>query len=100
MDRDETSKGYVYCSHCDNVVSRSTFKRHERKRYSVTLGSDQVVQPSDDQGEDKIPTPLHYLICIIFNFIRSVVVTQMSHCCRIVALPGHHRMAESFLFYF
>ena len=30
------SKGYIYCSHCDNVVSRSTFQRHERKRYSAS----------------------------------------------------------------
>ena len=32
------SKGYVYCAHCDNVVSRSTFRRHETKRCSATSG--------------------------------------------------------------
>ena len=31
----DEAKGYVYCAHCDNVVSRSTYERHERKRYSV-----------------------------------------------------------------
>lgn len=31
----DEAKGYVYCGHCDNVVSRSTYERHERKRYSV-----------------------------------------------------------------
>lgn len=33
-------KGYVYCNHCDNVVSRSTFQRHERKRYLASSKSE------------------------------------------------------------
>ena len=42
----DEAKGYVYCAYCDNVVSRLTYKRHERKRYFVlskavfTLGLD------------------------------------------------------------
>ena len=35
----DEAKGYVYCAHCDNVVSRSTYERHERKRYSVLSDS-------------------------------------------------------------
>ena len=36
---DEANKGYVYCAHCDNVVSRSTYERHERKGYSALSSS-------------------------------------------------------------
>lgn len=53
MEREEISKGYVYCSHCDNVVSRSTFKRHERKRYSVDFKSDQATTTENGDGEYK-----------------------------------------------
>jgi len=35
----DEAKGYVYCAHCDNVVSRSTYERRERKRYSVLSNS-------------------------------------------------------------
>jgi hypothetical protein len=92
MDRGEISKGYVYCSHCDNVVSRAPFKRHERIRYSGTPKNHQVARSSDDQ----VKVSIEYVhLCIIFNFIRCVVVAQMSHCCRIVALPRDHKMADS-----
>ena len=40
MESGNESKVYVYCAHCDNVVSRSTFQRHERKRCSATSGSE------------------------------------------------------------
>ena len=40
MESGNESKGCVYCTHCDNVVSRSTFQRHERKRCSATSGSE------------------------------------------------------------
>ena len=53
MEREEITKGYVYCSHCDNVVSRSTFKRHERKRYSVDFKSDQATTTESGDGEYK-----------------------------------------------
>jgi len=35
----DEAKGYVYCTHCDDVISRSTYERHERKRYSVLSNS-------------------------------------------------------------
>lgn len=35
----DEAKGYVYCAHCDNVVSRSTYERHERKRYLALSNS-------------------------------------------------------------
>ena len=54
MERDEITKGYVYCSHCDNVVSRSTFKRHERKRYSVDFKSAQAATTENGDGEYKL----------------------------------------------
>jgi len=56
MEREEISKGYVYCSHCDNVVSRSTFKRHERKRYSLDFRSDQATTSENGDGEYKVAT--------------------------------------------
>ena len=31
----DEAKGYVHCTHGDNVISRSTYERHERKRYST-----------------------------------------------------------------
>ena len=40
MESGNESKGYVYCAHWDNVVSRSTFRSHERKRCSATSGSE------------------------------------------------------------
>ena len=54
MEREEISKGYVYCSHCENVVSRSTFKRHERKRYSVDFKSDLATTSENGDGEYKL----------------------------------------------
>ena len=54
MEREEISEGYVYCSHFDNVVSRSTFKRHERKRYSVDFKSDQATTSENGDGEYKL----------------------------------------------
>lgn len=54
MEREEISKGYVYCSHCDNVVSRLTFKRHESKRYSVDFKSDQATTSEKGDGEYKL----------------------------------------------
>lgn len=44
-------KDYVYCPHCDNVVSRSTFERHERKRQSVVTEK-QSVRLSDREGTE------------------------------------------------
>lgn len=54
MEREETSKGYVYCSHCDNAVSRSTFKRHKKKRYPVDFKSDQATTSENGDGEYKL----------------------------------------------
>ena len=36
MERND-KKGYIYCAHCNNFVSRSTFERHERKRKETNL---------------------------------------------------------------
>ncbi|KAJ7365675.1 hypothetical protein OS493_002388 [Desmophyllum pertusum] len=57
MECDE-DRDYVFCPHCDHVVSRSTFKRHERKRYSVGLVKEsgqsrrksETSSSSDDEG--------------------------------------------------
>ena len=59
MESGNESKGYVYCAHCDNVVSRSTFRRHERKRCSATSGSEigqsQVTLYSSDSETSSSP---------------------------------------------
>ena len=67
METGNESKGYVYCAHCDNVVSRSTFQRHERKRCSATSSSEirqseetlcsldsETSSTPDDEGESVI----------------------------------------------
>ena len=36
MERDD-NKGYVYCAHCNDFVSPSTFERHKRKRKETNL---------------------------------------------------------------
>ena len=51
MEREEISKGYVYCSHCENVVSRSTFKRHERKRDSLDAKTDDATSSRNNECE-------------------------------------------------
>ena len=33
----DDKKGYIYCAHCNDFVSRSTFERHERKRNKSNL---------------------------------------------------------------
>lgn len=33
----DDKKGYVFCAHCNNFISRSTFERHERKRNGKNL---------------------------------------------------------------
>lgn len=33
-------KDYVYCHHCGNVVSRSTYERHERKRHAQSVATE------------------------------------------------------------
>ena len=60
MDREEIRKGYVHCSHCDNVVSRSTFKRHERKRYLQDSKNDQAARSPDSEGENKVTIALTF----------------------------------------
>ena len=60
MDREEIRKGYVHCSHCENVVSRSTFKRHGRKRYLQDSKNDQAVRSPDSEGENKVTIALTF----------------------------------------
>ena len=36
MPRRHHGDGYMYCNHCDKSVSRSTHKRHQRKREHQT----------------------------------------------------------------
>ena len=36
MERND-KKGYFYCVHCNDFVSRSTFERHKRKRNETNL---------------------------------------------------------------
>ena len=33
----DNKKGYIYCAHCNDFVSRSTFEAHERKRNETNL---------------------------------------------------------------
>ena len=33
----DDKKGYIYCAHCNDFVSRSTFEAHERKRNETNL---------------------------------------------------------------
>ena len=69
MEHEEITKGYVYCSHCDNVVSRSTFKRHERKRYSVDFRTDQPTTSENDDGEYKCCG--HFKVTSTFKLLHN-----------------------------
>ena len=62
QNQEEISKGYVYCSHCDSMVSRSTFKRHERKRYlEESRQTDQVGPLPDNEGEHAVTTQITFM---------------------------------------
>ena len=53
----EDSKDLIICNHCDELVSRATYKRHNRKRQvelhvSSLLTKSRNTQPDTDSDSD------------------------------------------------
>lgn len=61
----EGPKDSIYCSHCDEMVSRSTYTRHQRKRSTITISAKAGVSSlSSSEGEGKLSFELAIFISI------------------------------------
>ena len=76
MPRRQHGDGYMYCNHCDKSVSRSTYKRHQRKREHQNLrilecpDSEESSFSSGEEGEQHI---ISVKVTWLFSFVFLLI---------------------------